>query len=374
MKKDKIIEYIFIAILYIVLFFDFFVSNIFDNKIIFATFLGIYAILCKIFVKSKKVDSIHKNMVIFLMIFFAILFIGILYFIGIFVGFYKNPAGLSIQGLQNRILPYSAIIIFSEIIRSTFVLRNNKKSTVLITIALVLVEVTAYIQLYHLAILGDALAFVGNICLASISINLLCNYIVKRYGIIPNIAYRLITVIYTYVFSVLPDIYAFFQSAIKMVYPYMIYWIIDSLFASDNFKVALKNKKTSFIGLLISIVVATIVILLISCQFRYGIIVVGSASMTGSVNKGDAVIFEKYVGQELEEGQIILFNKENVKTIHRIQDIQIFNNETVYFTKGDNNQKQDDGYRKNSDVIGVIKFKIGYIGWPTIWINEMFQH
>lgn len=54
MKKDKIIEYTLAIILSIVLFFDFFVLNIFKNKIILAMFLGLYAIMCEIIIKSKK--------------------------------------------------------------------------------------------------------------------------------------------------------------------------------------------------------------------------------------------------------------------------------------------------------------------------------
>lgn len=34
------------------------------------------------------------------------------------------------------------------------------------------------------------------------------------------------------------------------------------------------------------------IIMLISCQFRYGILVIGSGSMTGTINKGDAIIYE----------------------------------------------------------------------------------
>jgi signal peptidase I len=95
--------------------------------------------------------------------------------------------------------------------------------------------------------------------------------------------------------------------------------------------------------------------------------------MTGSINKGDAIIFEQYKGQELEEGQVIIFYKDNIQTIHRIQDIQLLNGETIYYTKGENNQQKDDGYRIEQDIIGVVKFKLIYIGWPTIWVKQLFS-
>ena len=95
--------------------------------------------------------------------------------------------------------------------------------------------------------------------------------------------------------------------------------------------------------------------------------------MTGSINKGDAIIFEKYTNQELKEGEVIIFYKENVVTIHRIQDIQVLNGEKIYYTKGDYNEQQDKGYRKDKDIIGQVKFRLIYTGWPTLWVNELFS-
>lgn len=94
--------------------------------------------------------------------------------------------------------------------------------------------------------------------------------------------------------------------------------------------------------------------------------------MTGTIDKGDAVVFERYDKQELEDGQIIVFVKDNVKTIHSIESIVVKNNETIYYTKGTNNQQRDEGYRTDKDIIGVVKFKIIDIGWPTIWLNDLF--
>ena len=107
-------------------------------------------------------------------------------------------------------------------------------------------------------------------------------------------------------------------------------------------------------------------------KFKYGILVVGSSSMTGSIDMGDVILFEKEDYHMLEEEQVIVFYDKERITIHRIQEIQILNNEKIIYTKGDANSKNDDGYRTKEDIIGVVKFKIPNIGWPTIWINEMF--
>lgn len=373
MKRDKITEYVCSIVLCTVLFFNLFVLNIFSNKHVFAIFMLLYFIIAKMFVKFKKVDSKYKKNIITLMTVFSIIYILVFYVIGIFVGFYRNPITFGVKEIFNRILPVSVIILLSELTRNIFIVRENRVTTVITTTSLVLVDILINISLYKVFNLETILTLVGYVGLSSISVNLLCNYIVKRYGCVPNIIYRIIITTYMYILPIIPDIYIFFQAFFRIIYPYIIYLVIDYAFAIDNFKVALKNQKTNVASLIISLVICISLVLLISCKFRYGIMVVGSSSMTGSISKGDAVVFEQYKNQELEEGQVIIFNKDNVQTIHRIQDIQILNGETIYYTKGDNNHQKDDGYRIEQDIIGVVKFKLVYVGWPTIWVNQIFN-
>ena len=113
--------------------------------------------------------------------------------------------------------------------------------------------------------------------------------------------------------------------------------------------------------------------MLISCQFKYGIIVVGSESMTGALNKGDAVIFEKYKNQPIENGQVIIFKYNDIQTIHRVVEIQKVNGEYRYFTQGDANSKPDEGYRVKDDISSLVKLRIKYIGYPTLFVRSIFE-
>lgn len=372
MKKDKLIEYIAVIFLFIVLFFDFFVSKLLDYNIILVMLLGIYVLICNKFIKSRKVDNINRKTVTFFMIIFSIIYILILYILGIFVGFYKNPISFNFKVLYSRILPSILIIVFAEIIRSKFVLKNNRIITILITIALIFIDVLTYINLYNFSLLEDVLAMIGYVFFSSVSLNLLFNYIIKRYGVFPNILFKIIITTYIYIFSILPDIYMFFQSALRIIYPYFIYIILEKLFTINNFKLSIKNNKVNFISIICCTFFVIVMVLLISCKFKYGMLVVGSNSMSGVIDKGDVIIFERYDNQELQEGQVIVFYKDEKRIIHEIKEIQTLNDNIVIYTKGRNNLQQDEGYRKEKDIIGIVKFKILYIGWPTIWVNEIF--
>lgn len=372
MKKDKVIEYILAIIICIVTFFNLFLANAQIQRILLTIFLLVYTIIVIKIFKFKKVDNMHKKKIIILILGLSIIYIFLLYLIGIFSGFYKNTHSLD-TSFFSTVLPYIIMVICSEIIRQIFVLKGNKKTTILITIGLVLVEITTYLTDYHIRNLNEMLIIIGYIGFSAISINILCNYIVKRYGIIPNILYRIITTIYIYTFIILPNIYMFFQSIYRIVYPYIIYILFDDFFEKNQFRETPKNKKISQISLIISIIIMVSIVMLISCKFKYGMLVVGSSSMTGTIDKGDAVVFEKYDNQKLEIGQVIVFIKDNTKTIHSIENIVVKNNEKIYYTKGTNNEQRDEGYRIDADIIGVVKFKIIDIGWPTIWINDLFN-
>lgn len=373
MKKDKVIEYILLIILCTVTFFNLFLLNVEIQKTILTVFLIIYTIIVFKIFKFRKIDNKNKKKIIILFLGFSILFILILYFIGIYSGFYKNINSGNNKVFFNTVIPYTICIICSEIIRQIFVSKEDKKNTLLMTFALVLTEIAIFTNLSKVWNLEEMLVLIGYIVFPSVSTNLLCNYIVKKYGLIPNVLYRTITSIYIYTFGILPDVYIFFQSIYKIIFPYIIYIVVDDFFENTKFRKIVKKEKISLISLTISIIIVISIVMLVSCKFKYGILVVGSSSMAGTIDKGDAIIYKKFEGEQLKKGQVIVFIKDDIKTIHSIENVEIKNNEIIYFTKGTNNEQQDEGYRTIKDIIGTVKFKIMDIGWPTIWLNEIFD-
>ena len=50
------------------------------------------------------------------------------------------------------------------------------------------------------------------------------------------------------------------------------------------------------------------------------------------------------------------------------------NGETRYTTRGDANAQDDEGYITNNNIVGVCKFRIAYIGYPSIWLRDMLSN
>ena len=47
--------------------------------------------------------------------------------------------------------------------------------------------------------------------------------------------------------------------------------------------------------------------------------------------------------------------------------------ERRYITKGDANEGNDSGYRTDSDIVGVVRLKVVYIGYPSLWLRQIMN-
>lgn len=381
MEKDKIRVFILEILLIIFLFFALFALNIFSRKIL-ALSLGIYAIIVSLFFKKRRFPSINKKQVTTLMVVFSMLYIAIFYLLGLYFGFEKSKILFSFRTIIDFILPLSIIIISSEWIRGTFLshkleigYKTKKKdlSIVFTYISMVIIDLLIYTEVYNIRVLDDFLTVLGFIFFSSLSCNLLYNYITNRYGIKGVIIFRLITVLFAYIIPIVPDLYIFFRSFLRMLYPYLIYLVFEKMFSKNDYSMGRQEKRKEMIGNTLIIALSAALVMLISCEFRYGIIVVGSESMAGTINKGDAVVFEKYTNQEIKNGQVIIFNYNNIQTIHRVVEVQRINGEYRYYTQGDANKRKDEDYRTKEDIYALVDLKVKYIGYPTLWVRELFS-
>jgi signal peptidase len=95
--------------------------------------------------------------------------------------------------------------------------------------------------------------------------------------------------------------------------------------------------------------------------------------MTGELNQGDVAFYRDLDDSPVVEGEVIAFEKDGIVVVHRVVDIQTINGIARYYTKGDANEDMDAGYIHRSDIIGHVTYKIPYIGFPTIWLRNLFK-
>ena len=54
-------------------------------------------------------------------------------------------------------------------------------------------------------------------------------------------------------------------------------------------------------------------------------------------------------------------------------DVQKVNGEYRYYTKGDANSRNDEEFRIKEDIYALVKLRVKYIGYPTLWVRDIFS-
>ena len=372
MTKDKKVLLTISSVLFVLLSFALLLPGN-NTKLITSLVLVAFTIVMCALIKKRSITSINKKQVLMIIGIIALVSLMLYYLTGLKFGFYKSPIGITFNSIINYIIPIGAMIITIEIIRYVLLAQENKFATIMSFIACMMVDVLIYGNLSVITTFNRFMDVIGLTLIPSITSNLLYHHISKEYGYYPNIVYRLILSLYTYFLPFVPATPDSFVAIFKLVIPIFIYVFITALYEHKMKLASKKPKKRSyFITAMLGAVMISIV-MLISCQFKYCLIVIGSESMTGELNKGDALVYEKYENQVIDTGTIIVFKKDKSTIIHRVIEIEVVNNQTRYYTKGDANNDKDLGYVIDSQIIGIGHFKISYIGYPTIWIRNLFN-
>ena len=194
------------------------------------------------------------------------------------------------------------------------------------------------------------------------------------------IIYLLILTLYEYVMPFVPDPNEYLKSIIYVLLPVIVLFRVikvsskysdDEEYLSRNY-----NKKSIFILLVIPILITSFLVYFVSGYFKYYAIAIASGSMRPEFDRGSVVVIEridkKYDNyDEIKKGEIIAFRIEDKVVVHRLINVVKADDETFYYTKGDANKKIDNYTVEKSDIIGIVKIKVPYIGYPTVWLSEL---
>lgn len=343
-----------------------------------AIILAPIAIISWFLIRKRDVKSMFSRQVIMLLTTIGVLYLALYYLSGLRFGFYKTLYPFGVKNLLRYVLPISIVILATEVIRFVIRAQESRLGDILSYIICVLAEVLACSTFVSINSHTKLMDMMGMALLPAITSNLLFHYLVKRYGMLPNLIYRVITVLYIYFIPVTPKMPESLHSFIKIALPLVIFVFIDALYekktkyAVGRFKRVGKILSITFTAAVVIIMLGTV--MLISNQFKYGTLIIATESMTGELNKGDAAIFESYDGQAISVGEVIVFEKGRSMIVHRVVDIEIINGEYRIYTKGDTNNDNDEGYITKSNIVGVVKLKVAYLGYPTIWLKELFSN
>ena len=372
MNRDKKVIYLLSTVACVVLLACFFV-NVGDGKVLTACLMILLAAACCLFIKKRGAVSVHNREVILLSLVISVLYVILMQLLGIYFGYYKNPYFVNTEILLETVLPISVIIICSEIMRRVLLAQKSTYADIAAYLTCVLAEILTFSNLGGITSFNRFMDLVGLTLFPALSANVYYHFSSKRFGAPPNIVYRLITTLYAYFFTSIIGISDAMNACIKIFLPLGMLAFISALYEKKTRKAVRKGNKLSTVGLVLGFAAVIAVTMLISCQFRFGALVIATESMTGEINKGDVIIYERYDGQTIQEGQIIVFSQNTSKIIHRVVRIERFGSEVRYYTKGDANYAEDPGFRTEGDIVGLTDMKVAYVGYPTLWLHELLE-
>lgn len=337
-----------------------------------AVALSVATLAICVFIKKRSIHSFNKQQVLLILSVSAVLFIVVYYVLGLSVGYARLYGVLSLKTLFTLIIPIALIILASEVIRSVLLAQKSVLTLCVAFTVGVLSEIFIAGGFIGLDSAYNWVDFFGMTVFPAITANVLYTYVSRRYDMRPNAVYRLIMTLYMYIIPFSPDVQKILTAFLRIVLPLVILVFIRALFEKKQRE---KNyKKNNWVYALygVGIVAVTALVMLISCEFRFGAVVIASPSMTGEINKGDTVIYESYEHADgVEVGDVIVFEKSTgARIVHRIDEIKTVDGELRYITKGDANNDVDSGYITEDQIVGVVRFKVLYVGYPSLWLYE----
>lgn len=325
-------------------------------------------------IRKRRAPSVNRRTVLLLMAVFAVVYFILFYLSGLRLGFVRVTVPLTAKTLLNRLLPIALAIVASEIVRRVLLCTEDRIAAALSFLIGLLSEVAIVGGFDGVDYFNALMDMAGLTILPAVSSGALYHFVSARHGALPCIAYRLLFTLVPYLVPVTPNVPDALIAFIGLALPLLLLLFLRTLF-EKRVKRATAKPHRKWIGLasaLLAFLLAAGMIALVSGQFRYAAIVIATGSMTGELNVGDTVIYEQYKEQDIREGDIVVFERDRALVVHRVVEITHINGVTRYYTKGDANETRDAGFITASDVVGILDFKISYIGYPTLWMHRIF--
>ena len=375
MKKGYKKLLLFEVILLIVLILNSFVWNIL-NEYGMVVFLLISIMVFKLLFGFEKDRHRYIKDIIFELLIVLLVSFLLYYLFGILIGFYKANNYYTFNGIKTFILPTILFIVLKEFLRYQILTKSEGSKLLIIatTLLFIFLDISTTIYYENLTTMSDMFMFIALTFLPSVSNNIVCSYISSKFGYKPNILWLLVTDLYIYLLPIIPNPNEYILSIIRFVFPfiiaYRVYLFIDK---AEDKEIDRDYNKTNKLSLIFPTIVVVTLVYFTSGYFNYYALAIASGSMEPNIHKGDVVVVEKIEDKfsSIEEGEVIAYKYGDVIVVHRVVNIVEDNGEYYFYTKGDANTNEDNYAIREEMVIGVVNFRIPYIGLPTVWFNEL---
>lgn len=368
-KVFSLLAVMFATLLVNVFICPFFGNDNFAGACVWTVFFLLFYFICNQTGEKSK----HNIDTIQLVSLYSVGFFLVKYILGLCVGF---TASNHISFLS--VFPILTIIVLQELLRNYVLKNSNKDKLVMFSLITVFVMFDTLLNasFYNIKSSNDIIVFAGLFIIPSIVKNIVLSHISNNSNAIPNIIYRVVMEVCMLILPVVPDFKIYIEGPINIVFVILLYYKLSLLFIHSEEKVKSIKKMISMSINVVLTAVFVALIILVSNLFKYTALAVASNSMIPTFKRGDSVLIRKLENNEKSElkvGDMIAVRHDGKIVVHRINIKDSDASGYYYITKGDANNTNDAYHVYESDIIGKIENHFAYIGYPSLWITELFD-
>lgn len=371
----KRLSFILIMFIYLLIYQLFLISYGEIIRYIINPLVWILFALISYFINNKQ-KRIYKYFydIIYIVIIGALIYIILFYTIGFFIGYTNNPYSLTISGFIINAFIILLVLGLKEYIRNILIWQIDRKRFLylsLIFLLFVLSDLNWYQMIISFNDILSVFRLITKDIIPIISINLLMMYLSINSGYLPAIIYRILIFLPNLILPIVPKYDWFILSLFDILFPLFI-------FSITKYKINKKSKMmpkeiNKPLGFKNFIILSLLVMII---MFGLGVFgskpfVILSGSMRPTINEGDLVIIEKVKIENIKAGDIIQYKTKDYSVVHRVVKILKDNQEILLITKGDNNLKNDSKPINKKDLLGRVKWRIPFIGYPSYIIQKI---
>lgn len=340
-------------------------------------FLAIVLILLWLLVGFRPKKNFDGTAATQIVVIYVLLFLILIYVLGLVTGFLRNGYGMSPLMILKNSLPVMISIGFVEMIRYGMAKKIGENYWVLLGLMFVFsaMSIVLNFTIYDISQPYELYEMIGIVVLGGVATNVMLTFVAWKSDWRPTLTYSLIMSIYPIVLPILPDLGPFIYSVLAISLPTILLMRFNEFFVTKRPIPTRKKHHRLIFATIPTLTILTIVVILVSGIFRYWAMAIGSNSMAPNIKTGDVVIIDQKETNidDLKKGEIIAFKNNGKIIAHRLIDIEQSSAGALIQTKGDNNNDNDAWIVKQEDLVGTVKWKIPFVGWPTIWLNDIFN-
>lgn len=321
--------------------------------------------------KYDITQSIVIIVIIYCMIYFSL---------GLVFGYERSPYSHEVVAILKNLWTFISVIVFQEFTRYQLVKLSPKRIGyyALITALFIIAEIDFWNFSSNFSNNVEFFKYMSQTIVPLIVTNCLFTYLSIMSANLPATIYRCLLMLMTILLPIFPALNWLIKAMMEIVLV-----IIASLYVnyvdikSSRIMTRRQVKKESVVSYIPFVIILVVLVCFISGTFKYQPIAVLSNSMLPTFARGDAVIMKKIDKKDLKKlkkGTILYYSKEGRLIVHRIVSVKHTDDGKVEVTtKGDNNNANDPWVITEDDMIGTVSFMIPYIGYPSVWVNELLK-